>query len=505
MMTTPEPEQLLAALPPPADPDAVRTELRHLRARNGRRVAVLDDDPTGTQTVHGVPVITAWTDDDLTWGLSGSAAVYVSTNSRSLPAGDAAEISRTIGQRLRAASRTIGHPVSVVSRSDSTLRGHYPAEVTALAGEWQAEGGVDAVILAFAYPEAGRLTIGGTHWLATGDHFLPVGESEFARDATFGYAASFLPDWVAEKTAGTTRADDVSLITLADIRGGGPDAVMAALERARGAVVAVDAADVADLAVLALAASRLEDQGYRFIYRSGPSFAQALAGISPRPPVTAADLYPQGAQARHGLVVAGSHTALTTAQIGQAMAAHPGLTYTEADVAALLADPDAEMARLVPLVTAALSRGSVVLATTRTAQLGGTAAESLNLSRSVSSRLAELTKRIIGAAPPRFLVAKGGITSADLAVHACGIRRATVTGSLFPGIVAAWQPAQPELAAMPFVVFAGNVGHDRTLAEALTVLMQDPPAIRPTAGQRNPPTDKPGALPFTGTDRKGNA
>jgi uncharacterized protein YgbK (DUF1537 family) len=63
-------------------------------------------------------------------------------------------------------------------------------------------------------------------------------------------------------------------------------------------------------------------------------------------------------------------------------------------------------------------------------------------------------------------VAKGGITSHDVAVRGLGIRRATVLGQVLPGIISVFQPieAAPEMVGTPYVVFAGNVGDEQTLA-----------------------------------------
>jgi hypothetical protein len=52
-------EEALAALPPvwPGDPAAA---LREAISGSGRKVVAIDDDPTGTQTVHDVPVLADW-------------------------------------------------------------------------------------------------------------------------------------------------------------------------------------------------------------------------------------------------------------------------------------------------------------------------------------------------------------------------------------------------------------------------------------------------------------
>jgi uncharacterized protein YgbK (DUF1537 family) len=84
---------------------------------------------------------------------------------------------------------------------------------------------------------------------------------------------------------------------------------------------------------------------------------------------------------------------------------------------------------------------------------------------------AAVTEVVRGALParPAWVVAKGGITSHDVAVRGLGIRRATVLGQLLPGMVSVFRPidAAPEVVGTPYVVFAGNVGDETTLASVI--------------------------------------
>jgi uncharacterized protein YgbK (DUF1537 family) len=97
-------------------------------------VLALDDDPTGTQTVRDVPVLTRWSVAALRELLASEEPVAcLLTNSRSLGRADAERLARDIGSLLREAALGASRAWSVVARSDSTLRGHSPAEVDALA------------------------------------------------------------------------------------------------------------------------------------------------------------------------------------------------------------------------------------------------------------------------------------------------------------------------------------------------------------------------------------
>ncbi|MCW5848945.1 MAG: hypothetical protein KIT87_02590, partial [Anaerolineae bacterium] len=134
-MPDPSPIRLATLLDelPPEWPNDVLPTIHAEAAALGRMVVALDDDPTGTQTVYGIDVLTEWSVPSLAAVLRSQApAFYILTNSRALPTADAVALAQDIGTNLAQASRQTGRDVCVISRSDSTLRGHYPAEVDAL-------------------------------------------------------------------------------------------------------------------------------------------------------------------------------------------------------------------------------------------------------------------------------------------------------------------------------------------------------------------------------------
>src|SRR5439155_17973178 len=157
---------LLASLPPEWAEDLMPA-IRNAVAASRRKVVVLDDDPTGTQTVHGVPVLTEWPVEALRAELADELqAFFILTNSRSLPPPAAGALNRAVARNLLAASKQTGRGFVVVSRSDSTLRGHFPAETDALG---EVLGPFDGVLLAPFFEAGGRHTIADIHYLAEGD------------------------------------------------------------------------------------------------------------------------------------------------------------------------------------------------------------------------------------------------------------------------------------------------------------------------------------------------
>ena len=234
-------DEVLAGQPPVRHVDVSVDEVRA-----GRRLVVLDDDPTGTQTIADIPVLTSWSVDDIRWALrQPTTAFFILTNTRSLTEADAAERNRQIVDALHQASELEDVRYVLCSRSDSTMRGYFPLETDVLAEELAARGAtVDGVLICPAYIEPGRVTVDSLHWSRTNDGMIPVAHSEFAKDASFGYLNSDLRDWVEEKTEGRIPRDDVAAITLTDIREGGPDRVEEILTGlSNGQPVVVDAAD----------------------------------------------------------------------------------------------------------------------------------------------------------------------------------------------------------------------------------------------------------------------
>ncbi|MFF8971828.1 four-carbon acid sugar kinase family protein [Streptomyces sp. NPDC014995] len=471
--TRPVPEAaVLEGLPPVREVSAADVAAR---ISGGPRLVVLDDDPTGTQTVADVPVLTSWSVDDLRWALSqDSTAAFILTNTRSLSPEDAAARTREVVRALHEASAAEDTRYVLASRGDSTLRGHFPLETDVLAEELTSlgVGAPDGVVLVPAYIEAGRLTVGSRHWMRTADGLLPVGESEFARDATFGYRSSSLPEWVDEKTGGRVPADEVLRITLDDLRGGGPTHTARLLSSLRGGRTAVvDAVCDDDLRVLSLALAQAEESGTRLLYRVGPSFVRARAGQAGRPPLTPAELGRPRGDAPHGLIAVGSHVSLTTRQLDR-LRERGGIAEYELDVALLLDEErrDAHIAEVAAAAAGALESADAVIRTSRTLVKGADAGDSLAISRKVSAALVDAVRRVNATRRPAFVIAKGGITSSDTATHGLGIRRAWARGTLLPGIVSLWEPVDGPAAGIPYIVFAGNVGGDDALADALDLL-----------------------------------
>jgi uncharacterized protein YgbK (DUF1537 family) len=447
---------------PPENKAEMLPSIRKEFLRNPRTIIVLDDDPTGTQTCYDVVVLTSWKVPLLVAELKKEPSIlFILTNSRSLEEADAVALAAQIGKNLTEAVKESGRKISVISRSDSTLRGHFPAEVDAIARALGMENAVRILVPAFI--EGGRFTIHDVHYIRESHGLVPVADTPFAKDLAFGYTHSNLREWVQEKSKGKVRAKDVVSISLDDIRVGGHQSVANKLRKIRpGQVCIANACAYTDLELLVLGIQEAEKSGQEFIYRTSATFVSIRAGISP------GKFYEPGQRDDHGrgsLVVVGSYVPKTTRQLGLLLKAesHQSL---EVNVGELLKIKSASdyAAQLANHVDEWLSEGKdIVMHTSRQLHAGRTPGESLEINRVVSSFLVKVVHKL--TVRPSFIIAKGGITSSDIATDGLSVEKAMILGQVIPGVPVWRIDEKSKFPDLIFVVFPGNVGDDNSLLD----------------------------------------
>ncbi len=441
-----------------------------------KKWVVLDDDPTGVQTVHDVSVYTDWEEDSLRAGFEEQNNLfYVLTNSRGFTQEQTKKAHREIAQATAGAAAVSGKDYQFISRSDSTLRGHYPLETELLKAEMEAETGktVDGEILCPFFPEGGRFTIDDVHYVRYGDELIPAAETEFARDKTFGYTSSDMKAYVEEKTGGRYPAKDVITISLEMIHDMDIDGITKKLMAVENFnKVVVNAIGYADLKVFAIALYQAMEQGKTFLFRTAAAFVKVIGGISDQPLLDREKMVRKNT-GNGGIVVVGSYTQKTTAQL-EALKTLPGVECLELNSDLVLdeAAMDAEVERVLKEEQELIAAGKTVVVYTRRRQLvmDDDSKENILL-RSV--RISDAVQSLVGRlqTEPAFVVAKGGITSNDVGTKALRVKRANVMGQIKPGIPV-WQTGtESKFPGIPYVIFPGNVGEKETLKEAVECLI----------------------------------
>ena len=439
-----------------------------------RKVIVLDDDPTGSQTVHSAPLLLRWDPDSLRRGLRHpSPLLFVLANTRALEPEAARERVREIcrGLRLVLAELEAAGELDrwlVVSRGDSTLRGHFPLEVDVIAEEL---GPFDATLLVPAFLPGGRTTRGGVHYL----HGEPVHTTAFARDRLFGFSSSSLPEWVEEKSGGAIAAAALERIGL-DLLDGSASELAARLdEYSDQAVVAVDAERPEQLAALGQAvwASRR-----RLLFQSAASLINGLVPLPPQP-LDPAGLAALRRRDSNGeplpvLVLVGSHVPLADQQLEQLLQEPScrGLEVPVTKLARVLQGPASkelvtslERDWLMQLRTLLAEGATPVLYSSRGELVCASAGER----RRFGLELAALMARLAAALAPDLglIISKGGITTHTLLSDGLELDWVELQGQLMPGLSVVKLPREARIAGLPVITFPGNLGDPSTLLAAV--------------------------------------
>ncbi len=428
------------------------------------KIIVLDDDPTGSQTVHSCLLLTRWDVATLKQGLQDDAPLFfVLTNTRGMDAVSAADVTREVCINLKQALTEMaasGHNINplVVSRSDSTLRGHYPVETDVIAEEL---GPFDAHFMVPAFFEGGRFTRDSIHYLMVDGEPVPVHETEFARDSVFGYKHSYLPDYVEEKTAGRIKADQVERFVLNDVRGDSLARLMALEENT---CCVVDAETQDDLNHFCSQLMHAASQGKRFLFRSAASLLTALAQLEPQP-VKPENMKAYVRNNKPGAVIVGSHVKKTTQQL-KALLTMPGIEAIEVDVERIENDHHSLLENIIDSIKQMHQAGkTAVVYTSRREKSFSSQSERLAFGDMVSAFLMDIVRNLPESLG--FLISKGGITSNDVLSTGLNLQSSRVLGQILPGCSVVRCPDNhsryPDL---PVVIFPGNVGDDEALAKA---------------------------------------
>ena len=471
-----EPADLARQWPLPAK-EQVHQELKRALEGCRRKMVVLDDDPTGVQTVHGLYVYTDWERETLLQGLrSEQPMFFVLTNSRGFTAEETERAHQEIGKNLAWAAREAGQPFVLISRGDSTLRGHYPLETETLRQTLERELEIcyDGEIIMPYFQEGGRLTIGDVHYVKMGEQLVPAGMTEFAKDTTFAYTSSDLKDWCQERTGGRYRAEEMVSISLEELRDLDYPGITRKLMGVSGfQKVVVNAADDLDVEVFVTALMAALNQGKQFLYRCAAGLVRVMGGVEHRPLLGRAELRDRD-NPNGGLVVVGSHVKKTSQQLECLLDGVDGLEEIcfQAESALRPGGLEEERARVSARAQQVIRAGrtAVVYTSRQVLRVSQESADanlelSVRISRALTGVVSDLRER------PSFIVAKGGITSSDVGIQALGVKKALVLGQAAPGVPVWKTGEESRFPGMSYIIVPGNVGEVTTLRDIVHELV----------------------------------
>ena len=466
-------EKLFATLPMPADTGSIRKEIKDTVNNNDSVIAVLDDDPTGIQTVHGINVYINMDKADIDSAVKNEKIFYIQTNTRGMIDTDCEKADRMLTEKLCAAAKKYNKQLHIISRGDSTLRGHYPLETDVIRRtviECQSRD-FDGEIIAPCFFEGGRYTYNDIHYVADGDTLTPAGMTEFAKDTTFAYNSSDLKDYVKEKCGEDAHCVSIPLEMLrqADISG-----VEKILMNCKGYTrVILNALCYEDIEVFVLALLKAQAKGKRFLYRTAAAFVRVFGGIDYKEPLTHGDFMAITKGGKKGIVTVGSHVKKTTMQLNKLLT-HPLCVPVELDANEMIKDTYLEeLSKKRDITKDAYNSGKIPVVFTSRAVLkaqNGAVMDNLTLSATISNRFTEFIGML--DITPDFFIAKGGITSSDMATKACRITKAKVEGQALPGIPVIKAGEDSRWPGLLYIIFPGNVGGESALYDAVQKIIE---------------------------------
>ncbi len=403
-------------------------------------MVVLDDDPTGIQTVHGCLLITQWDEQSVRQGFDDTVPFfYILTNTRAMTREDAADVTKEAMEMVIRVNEDYGYQLIIVSRSDSCLRGHFPLETDVIRECLVRHGYVVAKKTPFcpAFIEAGRVTIDGVHYMKDGERLIPVSETEFARDNVFAYHTSVLRDYIQEKGADPDDYDIVNAQSYEEL--------------------------YAYTQTLNSQLSTLNSQLSSIVIRSSSSLPKAIAGIPDIPLLDRSILSTPNSQLStpnsqlSPLFIVGSHVKKTTRQMESLLSAE-GTCGVELDVQRILDDAEVLMQETQQVIGQIVDEHlTPVVYTSRQEIRLDDADQRQRLGQQVSDFLVDIVRQLTFT--PSYLVAKGGITSHDILTHGLNIRSARVLGQIVNSVPCIMTKD------FPYIIFPGNVGNEESLKE----------------------------------------
>lgn len=453
----------------------LKKQLKRLK----RKIIVLDDDPTGIQTVHGVSVYTDWTKESIRSGFQEKNSMFfILTNSRGLTEPETILIHNEIAENIAIVAKETKKEFILISRGDSTLRGHYPIETMTLKDtiEKYSELNFEGEVIVPFFKEGGRFTMDNVHYVKYGSELIPSGSTEFAKDKTFGYKSSHLGEWCEEKTSGKYDAENSIYITIEDLRNLQYEKIIESLSSVQNFnKIIVNAVDYIDIKIFTICIISAILSGKEFLFRSAAALPKIIGGISDVPLLKKDDVI-LNKDAKGGVILVGSHVEKTTEQLKYLRDNTIGIEFIEFDVNRIFVKDglEEEVNRITAMVESSINNGKTVTVYTSRKLLAINTEDKnkiLEASVNISNSLVQIISKLSTA--PKFIIAKGGITSSDVGTKALKVKKAKVMGQIEPGIPVWMTGNESKFPGLPYIIFPGNVGEKNTLNTIVNKLISD--------------------------------
>jgi uncharacterized protein YgbK (DUF1537 family) len=461
----------------------LQDEIKSILKSKNIKIVVLDDDPTGIQTVHGCLLLTEWDKDNLEKAFDHESPVfYILTNTRSMTGDDASTITRQVMKAVIETNQNIGkYKLLFISRSDSTLRGHFPLEPEIMLNELELSGYKVKMPVFFipSFFEAGRMTIQGIHYMKLGDELIPVSETEFANDNVFGYKNADLTAYIIEKSKGSISKEDIGRISLEDLRAddfnNSPDSLFQKSQSGSLQLcdkilnykyIIVDAIDYNYLNIFSK--SFLEwfsGMDSYAVFRTSSSLPKAISGIEDKALLNSRSL---GTSGETGLIVVGSHVGKSSSQLAELLDEND-IKGIELDIQKAISGDRQYLDNIIEKIAEIKAGGKTpVIYTSRKELRMDDEKERLLAGKKISEYLVSLVKKM--PYKPAYILAKGGITSFDIMKKSLEIEMAEVLGQIIPGVPVIKTDSANRFPDTPYIIFPGNVGDNDSLKKGYNLL-----------------------------------
>lgn len=454
---------------PNEDKTNYRAINKSLFQENNKVCIIIDDDPTGNQTVYDIPLLTTWTlDVFISEFINRTPVFFVLTNSRSLDALEVSKIYEEIAENIAKASALTKQDFTIVSRSDSTLRGHFPLEPDTLKKSFDSED-VITVFIPVMF-EGGRVTVNNTHYVVDSETLIPVNETPFAKDHSFSYTKADLRAYIEEKTSGRIESSCVNSFSIERIRNEHVETLAIEITKIPSNTYCIfNSLNYLDLDKVTNALLLAEKAGKKIMYRTSSSFVPSYIGLEPKELLDPQNLIKKNIE-NGGLVVVGSYVKKSSEQLQKALALFNPETIIELEASKILEDHAQQYINsLIKKIDKNINDGKdVIVFTSRTLVTGADTASTIKIANTISQALVNIVNSISIA--PRYLIAKGGITSHDLATKGLMMKRSKVLGQLLPGIPVWGMGEGTRFPKLPYIVFPGNVGNQNSLKDIIQKL-----------------------------------